>query len=230
MTPKEILEVALTVIASLGGGGAIVFGLSGFLGKLWADRALEEQKQEYARLNISFSHQLELASKQVQAEIDRLGHLHKLRTESEFEKLSDLWKTVARLRFAFHRLPQTPYDPRGTDKEAHHQACLKWSNEFFERWRGAFELWNEETLSIPRSISFLAAQLLEIANKELDWVLKFRDPFDGTFGELSNGKALPDFLNERSKRAEDFNLKSEDLLAKIREYLEGNKARQPQKD
>ena len=60
MTPKEILEVALTVIASLVGGGAIVFGLSGFLGKVWADRALSKQKQEYDQLNIAFTHQLGL--------------------------------------------------------------------------------------------------------------------------------------------------------------------------
>jgi hypothetical protein len=230
MTPKEILEVALTVIASLGGGGAIVFGLSGFLGKFWADHALEKQKQEYAQLNISFSHQLELASKQVQAEIDRLGHLHKLRTESEFEKLSALWKTVARLRIAFRCLPHTPYDLGSEDKEAHHQSCLKWSNQFFERWREAFELWNEEALSIPQSISLTAAKLMVIANEELDLVFKFRDPFDGTSSELSTGKALTDFLNKRSKRAEEFNVKSEDLLAKIREYLEGNKAKQQQKD
>ncbi len=36
-----------TVIGSLGGGSIIVFGLSGYLGKRWADRALEKQKQEY---------------------------------------------------------------------------------------------------------------------------------------------------------------------------------------
>ena len=104
---RNLKKNALTVIASLGGGGAIVFGLSGFLGKLWADRALEAQKQQYAQLNLSFTHQLELASKQVQAELDRVGHLHKLRTESEFERLSELWKTVARLRIAFRCLPNT---------------------------------------------------------------------------------------------------------------------------
>ena len=69
---RNLKKNALTVIASLGGGGAIVFGLSGFLGKLWADRALEAQKQQYAQLNLSFTHQLELASKQVQAELDRV--------------------------------------------------------------------------------------------------------------------------------------------------------------
>ncbi len=62
---KDVFEVAAAVIVSLGGGGAIVFRLSGFLGKLWADRALqtqkeeserqlEEQRQQYAQLNISF--------------------------------------------------------------------------------------------------------------------------------------------------------------------------------
>jgi hypothetical protein len=34
MTPNDVLEVSATIIAGLGGGGAIVFGLSGYLGKV----------------------------------------------------------------------------------------------------------------------------------------------------------------------------------------------------
>jgi hypothetical protein len=84
MTPKEILEVALTVIASLGGGGVIVFGLSGYLGKRWADRALEKERHEYTKLNMEFTQQLDLATRRIQIELDAIGHLHKLKTESEF--------------------------------------------------------------------------------------------------------------------------------------------------
>jgi len=106
----------------------------------------------------------------VQAEIDRLGHLHKLRTENELKTVRTLEdRSTAENRFS---LP------------SHHQSCLKWSNQFFERWREAFELWNEEALSIPQSISLMAAKLMVIANQELDLVFKFRDPFDGTSSEL----------------------------------------------
>jgi hypothetical protein len=234
MTLSEVWQVAAAVIASFGGGGAIVFALSGYLGKVWADRALqsqraegerqlEKQRQEYAQLNISFTHQLDLASKQVQAELDRIGLLHKLRTESEFQKLADLWKTIARLKVAFHRLPNTAYDTEKPDGEARHQSCLNWSKQFFERWRDAFELWNEEALSIPNDIYLMAAKLLQIANEELPLSLEYPDPFDKTHPELLEGSALADFLKKRSERAGDFGKKSDDLLDEIRKYLQGIK-------
>ena len=47
MNSAEIWNLALAIIASLGGGGAIVFGLSTFLGKVWANRILERDKLKY---------------------------------------------------------------------------------------------------------------------------------------------------------------------------------------
>ena len=37
---KEVIEVAGAVIVSLGSAGAIVWGLSSYLGQLWADRLM----------------------------------------------------------------------------------------------------------------------------------------------------------------------------------------------
>jgi len=64
MTITEILESGASVIVSLGGGAAIVFGLSSYLGKRWADRALQDQRQEHARLNLELTHQLGLLTEQ----------------------------------------------------------------------------------------------------------------------------------------------------------------------
>jgi hypothetical protein len=41
----EPFEIAQAVLLSLGGGGAIVFGLSSFLGKVWAQKILQSEKQ-----------------------------------------------------------------------------------------------------------------------------------------------------------------------------------------
>jgi hypothetical protein len=46
----DAFRVAAAIIASLGGGGAIVLGLSSYLGKVWADRALEKEKHKYAEI------------------------------------------------------------------------------------------------------------------------------------------------------------------------------------
>ena len=58
MTFSEIAETAASVIVSLGGGGLIVFGLSSYLGKVWANRVLEKQRQENTQLNIQLTNQL----------------------------------------------------------------------------------------------------------------------------------------------------------------------------
>jgi hypothetical protein len=56
---KEILEVAAAVLASLGGGGLIVFKLSDFLGKLWAERLMSRERAKYDRELAEFRAKLE---------------------------------------------------------------------------------------------------------------------------------------------------------------------------
>ena len=48
MTFQDILNLSLTIIASLGGGAVIVFGFSSFLGKIWADRLMVRERAEHA--------------------------------------------------------------------------------------------------------------------------------------------------------------------------------------
>lgn len=98
MNFKDAMEVGATVITGLGGGGAIVFGLSNYLGKIWADRGLEKQKQEYSQLNIAFQNQLDIATRRLQVDLDALGLIHKLRTQEEFTRLSGLWIQIVSLR------------------------------------------------------------------------------------------------------------------------------------
>jgi len=50
MSWEEAFRVSAAVIASLGGGGAIVWGLSSYLGKLWAAKILEREKLELDKL------------------------------------------------------------------------------------------------------------------------------------------------------------------------------------
>jgi hypothetical protein len=46
---ESALSIAAAVVISLGGGAAIVFGLSSWLGKVWASRILEGEKASLAR-------------------------------------------------------------------------------------------------------------------------------------------------------------------------------------
>lgn len=46
---RDALEIGFVVLGSLGGGGAIVLALSGYLGRAWADRFAEEQRLDSER-------------------------------------------------------------------------------------------------------------------------------------------------------------------------------------
>ena len=46
---RVIVEIAGSIIVALGGGGAIVVGLSSWLGKVWADRLMQKEKATHDR-------------------------------------------------------------------------------------------------------------------------------------------------------------------------------------
>jgi len=49
MSAHELFELSGAVLASLGGGAAIIFGFSSWLGKVWANRLMTKEKAEYAQ-------------------------------------------------------------------------------------------------------------------------------------------------------------------------------------
>lgn len=49
MTLENIFGVAATILASLGGAGVIILGLSNWLGKVWANRLMEADRANHAR-------------------------------------------------------------------------------------------------------------------------------------------------------------------------------------
>lgn len=44
MNFEDVLKIAAAVITAVGGSGAIILGLSSWIGKIWADRLLEKEK------------------------------------------------------------------------------------------------------------------------------------------------------------------------------------------
>jgi hypothetical protein len=49
MTFEDVAKIVLTVIASLGGGGAIVVALSSWLGKVWANRLMAAEQAKHSQ-------------------------------------------------------------------------------------------------------------------------------------------------------------------------------------
>ena len=49
MSIDDMLSIVAGIIVSLGGGAAIVFGFSSWLGKVWANRLMEVEKAKHVK-------------------------------------------------------------------------------------------------------------------------------------------------------------------------------------
>jgi hypothetical protein len=162
MSWTAVFQLTTAIIASLGGGGAIVVALSSFLGKLWAKRALEEEKHRYAEMLQTAKSELDKAASRYQAQLDALGHIHTLRTDEEFMRLGKLWRHMAILQVAFRDAAR----PRGM-LEAAPETLIKldednrryFENVLFE----ARKFFLEEKLFIPEVIAERAESTLHAA-------------------------------------------------------------------
>ena len=79
----DIVKIVAGVIAALGGGGAIVAGLSSWLGKVWADRLMVKETAK-------FREDLERLTKQ----LERKNYVSKVRFDAEFAIYRELSKTL----------------------------------------------------------------------------------------------------------------------------------------
>ena len=88
MTGGDAIQIAAAVIISLGGGGAIVLGLSSWIGKLWADRLLARESAAHQRSLEAHKRELELAF-----------NARNRVSEAEFEIYRSLWAEVTKLAY-----------------------------------------------------------------------------------------------------------------------------------
>jgi hypothetical protein len=109
VTVGDAWNVAAAVILSLGGGGLIVFALSSFLSKIWANRILEAERAKYAHdlegvkaryaAEIeSLKSSLDTSRRVVQAGLDRAVYIHRLHFETEFACVKDIWSKLSAVR------------------------------------------------------------------------------------------------------------------------------------
>jgi len=73
MVFQHVLQICAAIIASVGGAAVIILAASKFIANTLAERALAKQQHEFEQLNINFQHQLELATRRVQVELDALA-------------------------------------------------------------------------------------------------------------------------------------------------------------
>lgn len=146
-------QLASAIVLSLGGGGAIVIGLSSFLGKLWAERALQKEKHKYADMLQNAASELENAKSRYQIELDALAHIHRLRTDEEFSRLGQFWKHMAILQNAQRGAVSMGVKLEPADKELREKYRADRREEYERALYEARKFFYEEKLFIPDLIA-----------------------------------------------------------------------------
>lgn len=94
---NEILSIGTTILVSLGGASAIILGFSNWLGKIWAEKLMLNEKNKYEKeiqeINNKFQEKLELIRKESGKEV----YVHSLQFEKEFEIYKSLWGNLVEL-------------------------------------------------------------------------------------------------------------------------------------
>lgn len=103
---KEIFGIAAAIIASIGGAGAIIIAVSSWLGKVWANRILENQKKEHQREIESFKSQLQENINKVNAINEKALYISKTHYDTEFGIYKEIWVKLLECINSVNRLHQ----------------------------------------------------------------------------------------------------------------------------
>lgn len=203
MTLREVIATSGAILVSLGGAGTIIMGFSGFIGRVWADRGLAKQRNEY-----------EILTRKLQVELDAATHLRKLRTEHEFTTLQELWERIANLQGAFHHLPRLGGSLQPAAEEERRKLALKSSVDFLTALSDAQQFVNRRALSVPKNIVDTANRVLRIAHEEA-WGVQLFPASEGTAYE----PLFKNFYEERAERIIGFRTATEQLEGLVREHI-----------
>jgi hypothetical protein len=110
---SEAFENALAVLTALGGGGVLVVLLSGWLGKVWANRLMQGDIAKHAKDLEEIKSNFEATNRRIQAELDKTLHVHRVQFETEFRALIEIWAKVSAMRSAIVAAPPRVLEPTG---------------------------------------------------------------------------------------------------------------------
>jgi len=78
MDLKSIFEISSAIILSLGGAGGLIIALSSYIGKLWASKILEADRQKYHQELQKLTHNLSVRKTAYETYLDFIVNYHAL--------------------------------------------------------------------------------------------------------------------------------------------------------
>lgn len=98
MDLSAMMEVIKTSVFSELSAGAIIAGLSMWVGKVWANRITEKEKSKYSQDLQNLKHQGDLIVANLQHTNDQLNYLFQMQFDEEFKSYRAIWKAFVALR------------------------------------------------------------------------------------------------------------------------------------
>lgn len=201
----EVLKIVAGVIAALGGGGAIVAGLSSWLGKVWADRLMVKETAK-------FREDLERLTKQ----LERKNYVSKVRFDAEFAMYQELSKVFFDVVVAQNDLfTYYQFDVTLPDKTAQQELCKK-------RYEAARIAYNSAIASLHKNSPFIDKDFFDRFNdilRDIKLQLFHYPSFYVAEDAAETKRECKTVFDECSKRTNEIDDRMKNLCADLREYL-----------
>lgn len=219
---KAIFEVAGAVILSLGGGGAIVMAMSSWLGKVWANCILEDEKKKHQKEIEEFKSQLTERINNLNVLNEKALHISKVQYDAEFNIYKEIWVKL----FNCIRYTNSLYPSGVVDVPVNEEALKEYNDKKYDEHRNAY---NEFSIAIDTYAPFYKEefyqQFLEIRRLcgEKGRIFK-RYTYDVLYNQsyvLNRNSSMTDIENEKVYMEIPDKLKElqDSLRKEIREYL-----------
>ena len=193
------------ILGSVGVGGAIVAGLSSWLGKVWANRLMAEEKAKYEK-------ELERLTKQ----LERKNYVSKVRFDAEFtiyKELSQVFFDLIVVQndlFTFYKMDHLPQDDAEKKKL------------YEERYEIARRAYNSAMNLLHKNTPFITLEFFEQFNNILRNVklqLLHYSSFYINDDCAETKRECKNLFEECSQRTNDINEQMKNLFDDLREYL-----------
>jgi hypothetical protein len=203
-----IWETAGAILLSLGGGGAIVLGLSGWLGRVWAERLMERERADHSRELAQLRADLD---KRNARDVEQLKSELQLQTQERVEAIRhELQKQLLRTQLAATKNQEVYSKLIQLLRKAEGAIGYLWGARFspdYSRYseddlRQALEGANAPGQDKIELLDLLASDRRKEAIKKLESILRQRDKNEArkAQNEASNYLALEGIFMQRNVR------------------------------
>ena len=184
-------DIAFTILGSVGGSAVVIGSLSNWLGKVWANRILEQDKKKYQE-------EIELLKKQYEVHFDGLKAVLLRYSESQFDIYRELWGSLCELKLTTDDLwiRSTPDNVARFSEQLNksrfwlEKSSLFIEDEHYQRLKGVFDefeqfLVGKENLVELRNDPHISEEELRYRTKDIVESNRWhRDHFTQTLSEL----------------------------------------------